>query len=154
MQSSDLILQTAGFRVLGTRADCPFCEGHRKLTVAVHGELFYCHRCQRGGSVRQLAREQGLTFPRPRVRKANQRKAAFRVWLSQKMSEMSREEHRLYRRVEWALAALNFYPDMTAAWSALAEWYNAQRKFEVFWQSANDKVGRYWLYRSWRVNAR
>jgi hypothetical protein len=39
---------------------------------------------------------------------------------------------------------------MEPAWNALAEWHHAERSFTVFWQSATDKIGRYWLYRFWR----
>ena len=152
--SPELILESAGFQVRGTRATCPFCEGRRKLTVAIHGELFYCHRCQRGGNVRQLARSQGLNLPPPRVRKANGPKLAFRAWLSAKMSQMANLECQLARRAEWAKAALAFYPDHEAAWEALARWHHSERMFAMFWESASDKTGRFWMYRQWRKHAR
>jgi hypothetical protein len=144
------ILEAAGFQVRGTRADCPSCEGRGKLTVAIHGELFFCHRCHRGGSVRQLARSQGLNVPRARVRKGNGPKLAFRAWLSGKMAEMADRERRLARRAEWAKAALVHSPDSEPAWAALADWHHAERQFQTFWQSATDNTGRYWLYRQWR----
>jgi hypothetical protein len=151
--SPELILTSARFRVRGKRADCPFCEGHRRLTVSLHGELYYCHRCQRGGNVRGLARSRGLTLPPPRVRKANGPKLAFRAWLAAKMSEMTNRERRLARRAEWAKAALAFYPDHEGAWEALAAWHRSERVFAMFWESASDKCGRYWLYRNWRKRA-
>jgi len=144
------LLTNAGFQVRNSRATCPFCEGHRKFTVAIHGELYYCHRCQRGGNVRTLARAQGLNLPPRRIRKADKAKAAFRAWLSQKMNEMSRAEYRLHQRAKWAKVALSFYPDFEPAWEALAAWHHAEQQFQTFWQSASDKCGRYWLYRNWR----
>jgi hypothetical protein len=66
------------------------------------------------------------------------------------MTELADQERKLFRRAEWAKAALSNYPDMEPAWNALADWHHAERTFTTFWQSATDKVGRYWLYRAWR----
>jgi hypothetical protein len=145
------ILERAGFRDFrGNRATCPHCEGRRRHTVSVRGELFYCHRCQRGGNVRRLARQQGLKLSSPRIRLADRPKTEFRKWLSVKMAELANQERRLYRRAEWAKVVLSYYPDMEPAWNALADWYHAERAFLSFWESATDRIGRYWLYRSWR----
>jgi len=145
------ILERAGYRDFrGNRASCPHCEGRRRHTVSIRGELYYCHRCQQGGNVRTLARRQGLKLPPPRIRLADKSKAAFRKWLAVKMAEMADRERKLYRRAELAKVALSYYPDMEPAWAALAEWYHAERALTIFWQSATDKVGRYWLYRFWR----
>jgi hypothetical protein len=144
------ILESAGFHIRGTRADCPYCEGHSRLTVSIRDELFFCHRCHRGGSVRQLAREQGRSLPPLKIRKANMPKAAFRAWLVGKMTTMMREEHTLLRRYRYALDALQFFPEMQEAWTALADYYHRERYFQLFWTSANDSIGRYWLYRAWR----
>jgi hypothetical protein len=144
------ILERSGFRIRCRRADCPFCEGHSRLTVAIRSELYFCHRCHRGGSVRSLARRQGLSLPAPRIKKANLPKARFRAWLSAKMIEMGNTERRLYRRAQFAQAALSDFSDMEAAWAVLAECYDRERDFEIFWERATDKIGRYWLYRQWR----
>ena len=144
------LFERAGFKTRGTRADCPECSGHSRLTVAIRGELYYCHRCKTGGNVRTLARRYGLRLPPPRLRLANQPKAEFRQWLSEQMDALSRQEVRLNRRKVWAETALSFYPDFEPAWCALAQWYDAERHFLTFWESARDRVGRFWLYRYWR----
>jgi ribosomal protein S27AE len=144
------ILTAMGYVVRGKRATCPLCEGSRKLTVAIHGDLYYCHRCGRGGSVRSLARVQGVSLPPPRIGKAAIQKEKFRKWLADKMSAMSREEHALVRRWRYAVAALKFYPEMPEAWTALADYYHRQHFFEEFWELASDRIGRRGLYKAWR----
>jgi hypothetical protein len=152
-QATSAILEQAGFVLRGRRATCPYCEGRRGSTVAITDDLYYCHRCHRGGHVRSLARQLGHALPPPRTRKTNIPKTQFRAWLTNKMQQLTNEERRLSRRAEWAKAALTFYPDMQEAWTALAAWYHAERNFKIFWESASDNVGRYWLYRAWRKNA-
>ena len=144
------LLERAGYRVHGNRADCPQCSGHSRLTVAIRGEVYYCHRCKIGGNVRTIARRHGLSLPPPRLRLADQPKAEFRQWLSAQMNAMSRQEYRLYRRKIWGEAALSFYHDFEPAWCALARWYQQERAFALFWETVTDKIGRYGLYRAWR----
>ena len=150
------ILVRAGFQLRRNRATCPYCrDGHKRpgLTVAIHGDLFFCHRCKRGGSVRGLARGQGIELPPPRIRKADAPKAAFRTWLADRMTELSREEWRLRRGAQLANVALRYFPDMELAWDALAAFHHRERFFITLWESASDKIGRYWLYRMWRKHA-
>lgn len=148
--SFDAAFVAAGFIVRGTRASCPFCEGRSRLTVAIKGGLWHCHRCLRGGHIAKLAREHGVELPGLCIRKADVQKTVFRKWLSAKATELANRECRLARRAKWAVFALKYYPDMDTAWSALAEFYSAKHLFERFWESASDNVGRYWLYRQWR----
>jgi len=148
------LLGRVGFGIRGSRANCPYCEGRSRLTVRIGpGPVFFCHRCKRGGNDRTLARTQGLRLPPRRVRLADKPKQQFKAWLSRKMSAMAREELRLHRRAKWAAGALSFYPDHEVAWSALAEWHHCEYEFSVFWQSATDATGRYWMYRAWRGRA-
>ncbi len=57
---ADLLVST-GFQVRsGRRADCPFCEGRSRGTVAFTNDVFFCHRCHRSGNAVSLARELGL----------------------------------------------------------------------------------------------
>jgi hypothetical protein len=148
------ILEQAGFVLRGRRATCPYCEGRCRQTVAVTDDgLYFCHRCHNGGHVRSLARQLGYAIPPTRIRKASIRKARFHNWLLAKMQQLGDEERRLARRAEWAQTALGFYPDMEAAWEALAAWHHGRRRFEVFWESASDKIGRLNLYRHWRKYA-
>jgi hypothetical protein len=147
------ILERAGFQIRGKRATCPYCTGNRNrnLTVSVTSDgMWYCHRCQRGGNIRGLARQQGVSLPPPRVRKADIPKAAFRAWLDSKVTEIAQQEYQLTREWRRAVAILESSPETDSAWQALAAYYDKQRYFETFWQSASDKVGRYWLYRAWR----
>ena len=151
---TERILERAGYVIRGKRATCPHCKGNRRQTVAIHGDLFYCHRCARGGNVRTLARGQGIKLPPPCLRLADRPKQEFRTWIGMKMAELANLERKFYQRAEWAKAALAYYPDMQCAWDALADWCHARHTFITFWQSASDKVGRYWLYRTWRKQHR
>ncbi len=147
----EALFTRAGFQIRGRRATCPNCEGRRGLTVSITDEgLWYCHRCHKGGSIRQLARAQGVALPPPRVRKANAPKAAFREWLGKKMREMANEEHRLTVAKRHAEAALQVFPEMDEAWQALADYYNKEQCFALFWKCATDNIGKYWMYRAWR----
>ncbi len=61
------LLERSGYRIHGRRADCVHCKGQSRLTASFTDELYYCHRCGRGGNLRTLARELGLeTGPAPR----------------------------------------------------------------------------------------
>jgi hypothetical protein len=146
------VLAAAGFKNFRRRrADCPFCSGSSRLTVAITDRgLFYCHRCHRGGSIRGLAQRQGVSLPPPRIRLADNPKQQFRDWLSAKMNEMSKQEWLLYRRVPWARVCLRHFPEHDGAWGALATWYDAEHQFQIFWESASDRLGRFWMYRAWR----
>lgn len=144
------VLTRAGFAVRGSRANCAFCEGNARLTVAIKDYLFYCHRCHKGGDIRRLAGDQGVELPPIRKRRADIPKQRFRDWLAAKRTEMMRLERELTKRWRYALLALSFYPEMPEAWQALADYYGAQERISFFWQSCSDKIGRYWLYRAWR----
>jgi hypothetical protein len=145
------ILASAGFQIRGKRATCPYCEGHRSLTVAITDDgLWYCHRCLRGGNVRSLAHQQGVTLPLPRSRKADIPKSQFRAWLSQKMTALGNEERRAYALKQWADAALHFYPEHQLAWNFLRRFCARRPVWERFWELATDKVGRLALYKRWR----
>lgn len=149
------ILTAAGFEIRRNRATCPNChEGHKRpdLTVAIHGELYFCHRCSRGGSVRQLAKAQGITLSPRRQALAELRKQMFRQWLREKMSELSKEECRLHKKARLARAALSFreLAEFSPAWESLRALYDRERSFEYFWSLATNKLGRYRLYKLWR----
>ena len=148
------LLTAAGFAVRGNRFNCR-CEGRSKLTGSFSEEkgVAYCHRCHISITARQLARKQGVTLPEQIVGRTRIMKQRFREWLSATTRVMADEERRLARRAEWARVALASFPEMESAWKTLAEWYHAQRKHELFWESACDKAGRFWLYRSWRKHA-
>jgi hypothetical protein len=147
------ILERAGFEIRRNRAFCPYCRaGHHRPdpTVAIFNGRYYCHRCKASGTIRSLARQQGVELPPPRIRKADIPKQRFRAWLATKCREMATLEYRLYQKVKFARVCLNYYPQHEGAWDALRQWYDAQHQFEIFWESAGDKVGRFYLYRAWR----
>lgn len=148
--NADEILTRAGFEIRGNRAACPYCKGRSRLTVAIRGELFFCHRCHRGGHVRTLAREQGIDLGPYRRKAANVPKAEFRAWLSRTMTVLAEEERRAYKTKRAAEAALKFYPDFEPALKFLRWFYVRHRVWERFWRMASDRIGRYWLYRGWR----
>lgn len=147
------ILERAGFVLRGNRASCPFCTCNRKLTVAIHGEVFFCHHCKRGGHIRSLARRQGISLPPLRVRKASIPKNRFRGWLSRKVTELGNEERKAFKKLEWAFAALYFDADFEPAWNFLAWFYCRECVWREFWISATDRLGRFWMYRAWRKYA-
>lgn len=147
------VFAIAGFQVRGKRATCPHCEGSRALTVAITDEgLWFCHRCHRGGSARQLAREQGTSLLAPRKRRPDAPKREFFKWLAQKRHEMAEEEHALAYRVDsrYTRAEWRRDPDSEIVWDGLAHYYERKPVFDQFWISASDKIGRFWLYRLWR----
>src|SRR5215470_18208936 len=60
------LLDRAGFTIRSaTRADCRSCTGSSTGTVAFRGDVYYCHRCRRGGNRASLARELGLIGSNP-----------------------------------------------------------------------------------------
>jgi hypothetical protein len=146
------LLEGAGFRVRRSRADCPHCQGHARSTVAFSEAkgVAFCHRCHWKTSKRALAKRRGIEIPTRRPGLAKARTRTFRRWLSKITWAMANEERRRTRRTELAKIALSFYPGHEAAWAALAEWYHARRRFELFWEAAGDNIGRRELYRVWR----
>jgi hypothetical protein len=149
------LLTAAGFAVRGNRFNCR-CEGGSSKFTGSFDErkgVAYCHRCHISITARQLARKQGVTLPEHIVGRTRIMKQRFREWLNATTRAMADREGRLARRAEWARVALASFPEMESAWKALAEWHHAQRTSEAFWESARDKIGRYWLYRSWRKHS-
>jgi hypothetical protein len=145
------LLTAAGFEVRGSRFNCR-CEGGSRLTGSLSDErdVAYCHRCHARFTARALARGQGVTLPPARIKRTRIVRQQFNAWLKTKRAELCDRERRLARRAEWAKAALASFPDMEPAWEALAAWYHARQTLETFWESVQDNVGRYWLYRAWR----
>ena len=141
------LLERAGFRIRGRRADCPNCEGHSRLTVSFTNEVAYCHRCHWTANVRALSRALGARFiPETReAREKRDRAAQFSEWMNTLYLILSRRLRLLTRRAELAKNVLNAYPDCEPAWSALAELYhNEVELFAALDQLACEKVSR-WL---------
>src|SRR5262245_6329229 len=60
VESMPRLLERAGFRVRGRRADCARCSGRSRGTVSLTDEVAFCHRCGWTGNRITLARELGL----------------------------------------------------------------------------------------------
>ena len=110
------LLERAGFRIRGRRADCPNCEGHSRLTVSFTNEVAYCHRCHWTANVRALSRALGARFiPETReAREKRDRAAQFSEWMNTLYLILSRRLRLLTRRAELAKNVLNAYPDCGA----------------------------------------
>jgi hypothetical protein len=152
MTLAELLLHSGSRSVRRGRADCPFCRGRARLTVAFSEakHVAYCHRCQWSASAAQLAEQQGVKIAPRSLGKARLRRLRFEQWLDHTMSAMANEERRLARRAEWAKAALGFYPDDQIAWTVLSEWHHIERRYETFWSAVRDRIGRRTLYLTWR----
>jgi hypothetical protein len=124
------LLERAGYRVRGQRADCPHCEGRSRLTVSVSfaDGVFHCHRCQKSGNVRTLARELGSPLPplTPEERAERTREAQFSDWVDACHIILAGRLRYLTRRAELAKRVLACCPDCEPAWDALATLYHAE----------------------------
>jgi hypothetical protein len=131
LSMSDL-LERAGFRLRGrNRADCIHCSGSAIATVALTGNVAYCHRCKWTANTIMLAKELGLLSTDPesrRQRRAEAREIAkhratirrFEVWRTACIKFYSAKLRRLGRQAALATQVLNKYPDTEPAWDALA----------------------------------
>jgi hypothetical protein len=122
------LLDLAGFRVHGRRADCIHCDGRARFTVAFNDEAYFCHRCKRGGNARTLARGLGMTLaPETReAREKRQRAARFDEWLNVCYLLLIDRLGHLTRRAELAKKSLAQSPSCEPAWSALADFYHSE----------------------------
>jgi hypothetical protein len=122
------LLERAGFRVRGRRADCIHCDGHSRLTISFAAEVYYCHRCGRAGNVRTLARELGMQLaPESREARERRRRAAqFDVWRDACYTIIVQHVLYLTRRAELAKKILAQFPDCEPAWSVLADFYHSE----------------------------
>jgi hypothetical protein len=122
------LLERAGFRVRGRRADCIHCDVHSRLTVAFNDEVYYCHRCGRAGNARTLARNLGIALPPEthEAREKRQRAAQFDEWLNACHLILIRRLRNLIRRAQLARSVLSAYPECEPAWNALADFYHAE----------------------------
>jgi len=117
------MLERAGHRIRGRRADCIRCEGHSRLTVSFNNEVAYCHRCQWTANVRTLARSIGVNTPSPSAADMAKRKldAEFKEWENTCYMLLMRRLWFLERRAVLAKQVLHLYPDCEPAWAVLAD---------------------------------
>jgi hypothetical protein len=121
------LLQQAGARIHGRRADCPWCGGRRTISHA--DEVYYCHRCEAKGNRFTLARELGLAkrlSPKEvqgyhRIREESKEAAewAYEKFRSQRLD--AAEKCRSFARlVDRASERLKLDPGDKLAWERLA----------------------------------
>jgi hypothetical protein len=135
----DDLLERAGFRIRGRRADCIHCVGHARGTVSFTSAVAYCHRCQWRANIVTLARELGLLAgdsPALRAfREETKRRAAidaqirpFELWRDERIREVCARYHSLSRSATHAEEVLREFPGFAdeAAWDALARFHHAE----------------------------
>jgi hypothetical protein len=131
------LLQKAGFRIRGKRADCAHCNGHSLGTVAFSSELAFCHRCNWKANTATLARELGLFSNDPRMQEAFRRErsrresqeaviGAFERWRQARIREVSDRYRALSRTAVLAENVLREFPGCEEAWDVLARFYDAE----------------------------
>ena len=122
------LLERAGFRIRGRRADCPKCEGRSRLTVSFTTQVAYCHRCHWTGNYRTVARGLGLALPPERAEDRAVREGAtqFAAWSNTCYLLIVRRLRDLTARAEMAKKVLSHFPDCQPAWSALADLYHSE----------------------------
>lgn len=144
------LLKQAGFNVVGRRAECVHCRGHARLTVSFNDQVAHCHRCKWSANKYQIEKGLGMKVKPRRIGKSKLMKKRFFVWLWDRYGKLADQERKLARKAEWAKAALTNFPDWDMPLDHLAKWYHARRNLESFAEKAQDKIGRYRLYRAWR----
>ena len=123
------------------------------VAVTLAKGLYFCHRCNKGGKIQNLAPAFSFASSPVRIRTADIKKREFQQWLDSRMKELGDRERRLGQRAALAGQVLQNrvpWPVDQMAWAVLADWYKSQRTFETFWQDATDRCGRFGLYRQWR----
>jgi hypothetical protein len=70
LHSMSVLLERAGFRVRGRRADCAKCTGRSRLTVSFTKERAFSRRCHWITNRISLAWKLGLLSNNPRMREA------------------------------------------------------------------------------------
>ncbi len=126
------LLEAAGFHVRGRRAECIHCEGHSRLTVSFTDELYFCHRCGKGGNIRTLSRQLGRKIPQltPDEIRARALAKEFAAWRNAAHALLLHEYEHMRREAGIARFVLvRVDPDCEEAWSVLAVFYDSERFF-------------------------
>jgi hypothetical protein len=138
VESMPQLLERAGFRVAGKRADCGKCAGGSRRTVSFTHEVAHCHRCQWSGNRITLARELGLLSD-PRTRQSLRREQeqreriegrirAFGAWRDEHLRFVTDRYRCLSRLAVTAEEVLKSYPTCEPAWCALNNFYHSEAK--------------------------
>jgi hypothetical protein len=120
------LLEQAGFRIRGRRADCPHCEGSSRLTVSFNDEVAFCHRCKWTGNLRSISRQFGIAVAPETAqhREARARVKQFEQWRSTCHRILADRFRDFGLRAERARQELALFPDCEPAWTALADFYH------------------------------
>lgn len=120
------LLNRAGFRVRGRRADCVHCEGHSRGTVSFTDEVALCHRCKWTANTLTLIRVLGLLRGNPEAasafREDARRRAGqdaeikrFETWRVSRIREVSNRYRSLSNAALLAGDVLAKYPECEEA---------------------------------------
>jgi hypothetical protein len=131
------LLERAGFRVSGTRADCIHCKGRSRGTVSFTTEVAFCHRCKWRANTVALAKELGLFRSDPHVvsslREQARRRArlraeieSFEIWRDSRICEVSNRYRRFSHAACRAAEVLSKFSECEEAWATLARFYHAE----------------------------
>jgi len=135
------LLERAGFRLRGRRAQCIHCEGRSCWTVSFTPEVAFCHRCGWKANVITLARELGLLTGNPELlREARERRRQreeteeFRRFANDRLERISlqyRSLARAARHAEDCLRAGEQDPYVSElAWDALERFRTFEARIE------------------------
>lgn len=141
-----LLLERAGFRVHGRRADCVHCRGGSPLTVSFNDEVAFCHRCKWTANATQLARAQGRTVPKETEshKRARVRAEQFARWVDLRGKKLAAGYRQLGIKAALAKRILVTYPDCEPAWDALARFYHNEARLAGALDSlSEEKVSRW-----------
>jgi hypothetical protein len=134
------LLERAGFGIRSaTRADCAYCRGRSRGTVAFTDTLAFCHRCHWKANHIRLARQLGLlsanleTQRRLHEEAAHRRRIdsvlnAFVCWREERLHGVTNRYRQLGRQAGLAQRVLQRWPECEPAWDALARFYHQEAK--------------------------
>jgi hypothetical protein len=119
------------------RADCAYCAGRSKGTVAFTDQVAFCHRCRWTANRIVLARNLGflsndLETQWKLLQEAHHRRgiestlSAFERWREARLREVTDRYRPLGRQGALAHRVLQRWPDCEPAWDALARLYHAE----------------------------
>jgi hypothetical protein len=119
------LLDHAGFRIRGRRADCLHCDGSSRLTVSFNDEVAFCHRCKWTGNLRTLSREFGVPVAPETAqhRESRTRAKQFDQWRATCQRILADRFRDLGLLAERAKQELAVSPNYEPAWTALADFY-------------------------------
>jgi hypothetical protein len=138
------LLEQAGFRVRGRRAECIHCEGGSHWTVSFTSEVAFCHRCHWTANAITLTRELGLLAGDPKMheflRGARERRRQraetekFRRFATERIERISRHYRDLARAATHAEQCLRQGESDPVihelAWSALERFRSFEARIE------------------------